>query len=208
MLHAIHHFMGSLLTLTTESAMKVYKRVKPIGAPPGEYLSSRLLNRQIKYVMHLLHREIYRSVLEGLEKSLKSRSKESWGPSFCALLVLCLCIEELQTAADTFIICDIQKDGEASAYNRNQSFEACLALEERPFQQCTRLFHDIYRSRREASVGGSSRDGGFNPLRVLACDGKSVNLDKPTDEMAKSIYGMIYNSCKLVQCPRGEEIHY
>lgn len=185
-----------MLTLTEESKFEVYQRVEQIGAPPGEYLTSRLLNRQIKYVMHLLHREIYQSVLEGLEKSLKSNTKkDSWGVSFCTLLLLCLCIEELQTAADTFVMSDIRRDGIFSAHTRNESSDACTALEEYPFQQCTQLFHDVYRSRREVKVGGGSRDG-LNPFRDLADRKKSLMSDEATERMVKEVYDLIYNSRK------------
>ena len=190
--------MGSMLTLTKESKSEVFQNVEQIGAPPGEYLTSRLLNRQIKYVMHILHREIYQNVLEGLEKSLKSNSKkDSWGTSFCTLLLLCLCIEELQTAADTFVMGDMRRDGAFSVHTRSESSDACTALEQYPFQQCTRLFHDVYRSRREGKVGGGSRDG-LNPFRDLANRKKRIALEESTDEMVKEVYKMICNSRK--QC--------
>ena len=197
MLHGIHHFMSSMLTLTEESKSAVYEKVERFGAPPGEFLTSRLLSRQIKYVMHLLHREVYQIVLEALEKSLKSNTKkDSWGTSFCTLLLLCLCIEELQTAADTFVVSDIRKDGISSAHTRSESSEACTALEEYPFQQCTRLFHDVYRSRREVKVGGGGSRDGLNPFRDLAGRKKSLIMNEATDEMVMEVYNMICNSRK------------
>jgi hypothetical protein len=199
MLHAIHHFMGTLLTLSPKSARKVYQHVEPIGAPKGRDLSSRLLNRQIKYVMRQLKHEICTYVLEGLEKSLKSRARDSWSTSFCTLLVLCLCIEELQIASDSFVVCDMEKEareGKKSVFNRAQSLKACSELDENPFQQCTRLFHDVYRSHREGIVGRSGRECGFNPLRVLAGEGTRVELDRATDVMTNSIYDLIRKSRK------------
>lgn len=200
MLHGIHHFMNSMLTLTEKSESEVYQNVEQIGAPPGEYLTSRLLNRQIKYVMHILHREMYQNLLEGLEKSLKSSSrKDSWGTSFCTLLLLCLCIEELQTAADMFVMGDMRRDGAFAAHTRRESSDACTALEEYPFQQCTRLFHDVYRSRREVKVGGGSRDG-LNPFRDLANRrNKRIVLEESTDKMVKEVYDLICNSRKQFQ---------
>ena len=193
MLHAIHYFMSHSLTFTEESASKVYQNVQPFGAPQEAYLSSRLLSRQVKYAMHKLHREITVEVLEGLEKSMRSRTRDSWGPSFCAILVLCLCIEGLQIAADTFIVYDWEKceeEGIESQYRRSQSAEACQALEDYPFQQCTRLFHDIYRSHKEGN--GGERKEGFNPLRALHEEGVTKGLDQATDRMARSINSIIY----------------
>jgi hypothetical protein len=117
--------MGSLVTFTSDSATNAYERVPQYGIPPEPYLSSRLLNRQLKFVMHRLHRDITRELLEGLEKSMRSCTKNAWGPSFCAILVLCLCIEGLQTAADTFVICDKITEGDKSDYRREQSQAAC-----------------------------------------------------------------------------------
>ena len=197
MLHAIHYFMSRILTFTEESANKVYQNVQPFGGPQEPYLSSRLLSRQVKYAMHKLHREITTEVLEGLEKSMRTRTRDSWGPSFCAILVLCLCIEGLQTAADTFIVCDWEKcerEGVESQYSRTQSAEACQALDDYPFQQCTRLFHDIYRSHKEGN--GGERKEGFNPLRALRYEDATKGLDQATDQMVRSIYSIIYHQCK------------
>ncbi|TVY80421.1 hypothetical protein LSUE1_G003277 [Lachnellula suecica] len=195
MLHAINYFMKTLITFSEESARTVYQTVQPYGATLEPYLSSRLLNRQIKYAMHKLSKEITLEVLEGLERSMRSRTKDSWGTSFCAFLVLCLCMEALQVACDIYVVCDMekcQKDGSDSAYNRSQSYQASLQVDENPFSQCKRLFHDIYRSHKESNRG--AREAGFNPLRNLATNDMKTGLDPAADAMVKSIYSMICHS--------------
>ncbi|RDL41411.1 uncharacterized protein BP5553_01390 [Venustampulla echinocandica] len=189
MLHAIRYYMKSLVTLSEESASVVYSSLP--DSPPyysqTAYPCSRLLNRQIKYAMDKLSREITRKVLQGLERTMRSRL--SWGPSFCVLLLLCLCMEELEIAAHIFVVSDIEKEGAKSAYNRRQSSTACQILEDNPFLQFKRLFHDIYRTH-----GGSRRGPGFNPLRSVAKHGGCSELDPPGDRMVQSIYQMICGS--------------
>lgn len=195
MLHAIHYFMGSLVTFTADSAADVYARSPNYKVvPPEPYLSSRLLNRQLKFVMHRLHREITREVLEGLEKSMRSRTKDAWGPSFAAILVLSLCIEGLQTAADTFVVCDKIKEGEKSGYRREQSRKACKEIEDYPYERCTRLFHEIFKTWKEGN--GGAREGGFNPLRAVE-RGVETGLDEPTDVMVRSVYGWVVENRKF-----------
>jgi hypothetical protein len=199
MLHAIHYFMGSLVTFTPDSAANVYEGSPHYNIPPEPYLSSRLLNRQLKFVMHRIHREITRKVLEGLEKSMRSRTKDAWGPSFAAILVLCLCIEGLQTAADTFVVCDRIKEGNKSGYRREQSRAACEHVEEHPYEKCSRLFHEIFQTRKEGN--GGAREGGINPLRALE-GGLPTGMDSATDAMVRSIFGWVNDARKLTL--RGE----
>jgi hypothetical protein len=178
--------MAQLLTFSDETAEMVHQIVHPYGAQRDQHLSSRLLSRQIKYAMHKLHRDILKDVLEGLEKSMRARTKDTWGASFCTILLLAVCIEGLQTAADTFVVCDIEKSSRAgisSQYSREKSFEACQNLDDYPFHQSTRLFHDIYRSHKDSNSGGKE---GFNPLRSLPA-GVERDLDAPTREMVKEI---------------------
>jgi hypothetical protein len=197
MLHAIHYYMGSLITFSPDCAANIYANCDNLDVPQEPYLSSRLLNRQLKYVMHRIHKDITREVLESLEKSMRSRTKDTWGPNFCSILVLCLCIEGLQTAADTFVVCDIKKEGAASEFKREQSWQACEAVEDYPFQKCTSLFHEIYRS---SKVGnGGAREGGFNPLRAMEVGAETgLDSDAATEWMVREIYTMVYNCRKLI----------
>jgi hypothetical protein len=193
MLHAIHYFMGRLITFSESSVVKVQQQVQRIGGPQGRYITSRLLNRQIKFIMYRLQRDLTGKVLNGIENAMKSRRQDLWGPSFCATMVLCLCIEKLQSAADTFVVCDMYLKDNEPEYSRSQSAKACLALDEYPFQACTELFHFAYRSNSGAS--GCRGEQGFNPLRVLAGSSAGTGLDAPTEAMARSIYNLI-STCR------------
>lgn len=190
MLHAIQYFMGRLITFTEESAKTVYPIVEYYGAPRAEYLSSRLLNRQIKFAMHTLHRETTKKVLEELERLMRTRKKDGWGPSFCAILLLCFCIESLQTAAETYVICDLSRCGRVGIMpecSLRQSFVACQTLDEYPFQRTTKLFHDIFQTHRTRQ--------GFNPFQSLSA-GMLTALDPPTNAMAEGIYNTLQTHCR------------
>ncbi|PVH78181.1 hypothetical protein DL98DRAFT_516856 [Cadophora sp. DSE1049] len=190
-LHAMHYFMGSLLTFTPSSVESIYRR---LGRQPNRsesFHSSRLLSRQVKHIMHKLHRETTAVVLESLEKSLRGRTKDYWGPSFCAILVLCLCMENLQTAADTLVVCDMQKTKGREGFVRAQSQDACQLLEDLPLAQCNRLLHEIYRSHKEGT--GGAREAGFNPLRALH-HGEETGLDGRANEMIHEVYGVMFNN--------------
>jgi len=188
--------MGALVTFSERSTREIYNAVWPSFIPQS-YLSSRLLNRQIKYAMHKLQREITLNVLEDLERSLRTRTKDSWGPSFCAILILCLCIEGLQGAADLMVVCDIRQNGNEASYTRDQSWAACQELDEHPFQQCNKLFHDIYKSRKGDGNAGGRGDKEFNPLKMAAKE-ERMSIDSATEGMVKLIYGVVYQSCEYI----------
>jgi hypothetical protein len=165
---------------------------------PEPYLSSRLLNRQIKYVIHEIQQDLTIELLDGLEKALQSRSKDSWALSFCTILVLSLCIEYIETAADIFVVCDIKKEaneGSQSEYRRDYSSEVCSKLDDYHFQQCTQLVHNNFKSHRN---NGGEKEGGFNPLMPgIEIDG-NTSWDQATKEMILSIRGIIQNSSELI----------
>jgi hypothetical protein len=181
--------MGMLVTFTEASGDEVHQKLEWEGIPRAPHLSSRLLNRQIKYAMHKLQREITREVLDGLEKLMRSRTRDAWGPTFCTILLLCFCIEGIQTAAETFIVCDIEKsqiDFQTAKFNQEHCFTACKNLDTYPYQQTTTLFNEIFRTQRRREA--------FNPLRSLR-ESAITGLEGPADLMAQSIFST-FDSCK------------
>ena len=152
------------------------------------HISSRLLNRQIKYAMLQVQVEETMAVLDELEKSLKTKTIDTWASTFCTILILCLCMENLQTAADTFIIASIEKDGERSKYRREQGLEACQALEQFPYENCVRFFHEVYRSHKEARA--------FNPLQE-DLGSEQLGWNRPKREMVEGIRRLMDKQSKF-----------
>jgi len=189
--------MRRLLTFSDASVRDIHRTMNYFESDeePEPYLSSRLLNRQIKHVISKIQQELTMEVLDGLEKSLRSRSKDSWAPSFCTILVLSLCIELIETAADIFVVCDIEKEGSKSEYRRNHSSEACSQLDNYPFRQCTQLFHDIFKSHRDNSGG---KEGGLNPLMLNVETDGNTGWDQATKDMIHSIRSIIWDSSGLM----------
>jgi hypothetical protein len=195
MLHAIHFYMGMLTTFTPSSATVVYAGCNNYSVLQP-YLSSRVLNRQLKYAMHLYHRELTRSVLNDLEKTLRSRTKDVWGSAFAAILVLGMCIENLQAAADLYVVCDVKKEGDASEVRRSMSEEACKLVEELMWSKCTRLFYEIYRSGTPSNTG---RERGFNPLKAMREGTEAgLELDRATKELVRNVWSLMRGNCKLI----------
>jgi len=167
-LHAMLYFMSSLLTFTPSSAQNIDENLQRLGHSPSkldDFPSSRLLSRQIKGTVFRLQEETTADVLALVEKSLRRRTQDHWAPSFATILIVCLCIENLETAAHTLVECDMLRADGGKGFGRSKSLEACKALENGPFAQCKRLLHEIYRSNKESN--GGARDGGFNPFKTF-----------------------------------------
>ena len=143
-------------------------------------VSSKLLNRQIKFVIHTIHRELTKDVLEGIERLLRSRTKSSWPFTFTTIIMLCLGVEDLQIAAQAFATTQNSIEG----LRLESANKACSSLEEFPINTLIRLFHDIYRTNRGMSRGkiGPAQEKGFNPLAAKPAPGDSSGLDDPAAE--------------------------
>jgi hypothetical protein len=189
-LHAMHYFMARILTFTKDSASMV-KRVSrnDLGLHlPSDVISSRLLNRQIKYAMHILHRRQTKTVLQEFERHLKKREQAGWPISFGVVLILCLCMEDIQIAANNFVF----SDTEISPGLRSESYKACWQLEDKPYRQCTQLFHDMYRSYKQPN--GHASEGGFNPIAQDGC--QNSNWSQATQDMVYDIRQIIADSSR------------
>jgi hypothetical protein len=107
------------------------------------------------------------------------------------------------------VVCEIIEKGESEAsFTRDQSYNACEELDKYPFRQCTKLFHDVYRTHRDGGVATKGCDEkGFNPLRN-ASEARRMDLDQCTEGMVRTVFGIVHNSCKftLPSCYQGENI--
>ena len=164
MLHAMYYFMGTTLTITDTSKECVgeYLR-KPTMRPYDSNIISRLLNRQIKSAMHALRIEVMREVLEELEKELRTKSKAVWATCFCVTLILCLCIENAQTAMDAYTMHTRVHGAPNETPSSEATIETCRKLDDLLFSHLLELFHAIYKTRQDSKQYNGGR--GYNPIR-------------------------------------------
>lgn len=161
MLHAMHYFMSRIITFTKESAERAIEGLqKPHTLKFAQTISSTLLNLQIKQAMKGLLSEMTTAVLEELETAMsKSNTKAaSWADIFCVTLILCMCIEAVQVASDSYATAALRKDPNCGL----DRLGICRALDEKPFKILTELFHMAYKTRRV----NRKRPLGFNPIRI------------------------------------------
>lgn len=195
----MQYFMGRILTFTKDSSSmvtKVSRNTLGIDIPP-DTVSSRLLNRQLKHAMHILREAQTKTVLEEFERHLKKREQTEWPVSFCVVLILCLCIEDIQMATNNFV----NNDSGMSHDLHNESYQTCRELEDKPYRQYTQLFHDMYRSHKQPN--GHAIDGGFNP--ILQVGGYETCWSQDRRDMISSIRQLIKDSggCIIFTNPTG-----
>lgn len=164
----MHFDMSALLLLTEESANKAIQSLRAPGRLPYQRtLSSKLVTTQIKHVLCRLLRDECRGLLQSLGKAIASADKAAWASCFCAILILCMCVEMTQVDTDlhvTYKMRTMHERDETSTLTRDASITRCTTLEHGPIAHCISMFHECMRS-----YQGKARDKknqrGYNPLR-------------------------------------------
>jgi hypothetical protein len=158
-LHAMHYSMTKLVTFVPESTA-ILSPVVPEGwgSQKKQFISSKLLNRQVKVAIHRQLKKAQVAILEGYEKELRKRTKAAWPIAFSVVLILCLCAEDIQIAAENFA--SYAEDG--CPTDRTKSRDACVQLETLSYEQCGRLFHEVFATLKKPTGHGGK--GSFNPL--------------------------------------------
>jgi hypothetical protein len=170
MLYAGYRFMNTGVRFTHASFSTVKESVKK---PPAQNITSRLicrlLNRQLKYAVNDIMKRETSNLLEDLQKELYRKSKSAWATTFCVLLILCICIEEVQTAMEGLVLhsrenpSSVKPDGE-------EAILVCRRLDDFPFAHMCELFHMVFKSHKISDTSAGKRrkksdTAGFNPLR-------------------------------------------
>jgi hypothetical protein len=159
-LHAMHHFMTTIIEFTDESAVTVARQSENLLGDhyrQDRYDSSRLLGRQLKHAMHDLQEQQTETLLEDLERCLRKKERDEWPTWFCVLIILCLATEDVQVAIDNFVVNNklIINDSEVF-HELRESHQDCWNLEDKLSHQFTQLFHDVFQTHK--------RSDGFNPI--------------------------------------------
>lgn len=144
------------------------------------WVTPRVVNRQIKAVIDDLLLRDMQQLFENFSKSLKPKSRREWAPCTAAFLVLCLFMESVETAADTFVVAlnEISlRNHTTPEYKREDALNINKEVENMPFKQFAYQFHQIYQTH--------SRDASTKPFNPLVDDSwlQQGEMDAPAMEM-------------------------
>ncbi|KAK3692621.1 hypothetical protein B0T22DRAFT_19934 [Podospora appendiculata] len=164
-IYAMHHVMSRHLCLTRQTIIN-------LGAsklvPQNEtFVTPRVLNRQIKSVIDEMMIKEMTALFENFSKSLKPKSRREFAPCLAAFLVLCLFMEAVEAAADTFVMTDNEialRTPHKPSWKRSFALAINREVENLPFKQFAFQFHQIYQTHSRDSAARS-----FNPLADDEC---------------------------------------
>ncbi|CZR65269.1 uncharacterized protein PAC_15169 [Phialocephala subalpina] len=170
MLYAGYRFMSTGVRYTHTSFSAVAGSIKN---PPFQNITSRLvsrlLNRQLKYAVNEVMKRETASLLEELQRELYSKKKSAWATTFCVILILCICMEEVQTAMEGLVLHLREHPGSANA-DEDEVITVCRRLDDLPFAHMCELFHMAFKTHKIGDMSSGKRKRkssttGFNPLR-------------------------------------------
>jgi hypothetical protein len=167
----ITHMMTRTLTLVENTKEEVYSKLwSPPRAVFGAHSSSRLLNKQLKFILAPLHRESWTNLLDSVQKTLLVEHKAkrgSWATLLACLLTLAMTMESVQIS----IRCkEATEKHEGAIPEDNDDATLDLARMEEKWTILLELFHKRY-----------SR---FNPLGK---EDHRDQLDIPSRDFARNI---------------------
>jgi hypothetical protein len=173
-LYAMQSFMSTSITLLRDSAAEI---LDSLPRPrPSQHLYTKnpsvyLVNIEVKIVMLSLMQETYLDILEELERALCHKGPALWAPTFCCIMILCMCAEIVQTTTDLRIVNSVDDkaksatgpDKNDNSMSRDDSIAVCRRLDDLPIASAMNSFHLVYRTNKPTR-DGSKRDDNFNPI--------------------------------------------
>ncbi|XXH05161.1 hypothetical protein Hte_011586 [Hypoxylon texense] len=181
-IYVMHYVLTRQLCLTNATIVSL--RDTNLVSQNNPWLTARVLNRQVKAVLDELLLKEMQSLFDGFSKSLKPKLRKEWAPCLAAFLALCLFMETVEAAADTFVISQNEiamRNRSRPEYRRDFALALCREIDNMPFKQFAYQFHQIYQTH--------TRDTGakaFNPL-VDANAGQIAELDPAAAEMVAAL---------------------
>lgn len=203
MLHAMQYFMTKSVTILRDSSEDVLNSLpRPMEFEYSHNPHLRLVNIQIKHMMYSLIRETYLDVLEELEKELRPKDPALWAPTFCCIMILCMCAEMVQTTADFRIVNALDDknkstsglDKNGNSPSRDDSIDVCRKLDDLPIANVASIFHLIYKTAKLRD--GSKREESFNPIR----DGLDIVRKAKLGQDVEEFVGRIHAVTKDREC--------
>jgi hypothetical protein len=176
--------MAQILVFTDGSADAAINCLnRPTRLPYNRTLTSKVITLQIKQVMHKLVRGQTSELLGWLQTTMCSNNprKGDWASSFCAILILCMCAEMVQSATDLKTVHMMSEEGYIKL-SRAKSMEECREM---PISYFIGLFHSIFRSFQRTGIRKNER--GFNPIRDGLTVGNKKDLEEPITQLVDDI---------------------
>jgi hypothetical protein len=204
-IYAMHFVMTRHLCLTQQNIAQL----EPTGlvSQGVPWVTSRVLNRQIKAVIDdMLCREM-QLLFENFSKSLKPKQRREWAPCLASFLILCLFMESVEMAADMFVISDNEinlRHHYSPAWKRSFVLDVNSQIENMPFKQFAFQFHQIYQTHSRDAAARS-----FNPLMDDACF-EQDELDHDATDMVQQLRRFVNEDCESVlsEPPEGEMLTF
>ncbi|KAK2029868.1 hypothetical protein LX32DRAFT_587774 [Colletotrichum zoysiae] len=185
-IYGAHFVMTRHLCITRPSVVSL----QDSGLVPQEvpWVTPRVLNRQIKAVIDELLLKDMQHLFDSFSRSLKPKSRQEWAPCMAAFLVLCLFMESVETAADTFVVAlnEISlRNHTPPEYKRQDALNINREVENMPFKQFAYQFHQIYQTH--------SRDASMKPFNPMLENSwaEQGDLDGPAMEMVMRLRELI-----------------
>lgn len=190
-IYAMHFAMTRHLCMTQRNI----NELRPTGLVPQgvPWVTPRVLNRQIKAVLdEMLCREM-QLLFENFSKSLKPKLRREWAPCLASFLVLCLFMESVEVAADTYVVSDNEinlRHHYSPAWKRAFVLDVNAQIENMPFKQFAFQFHQIYQTHSRDAAARS-----FNPLLDDACF-ELAELDRHATDMVRKLRRFVDDDCE------------
>lgn len=180
--HLTNYIMSRPILFTESSAANIIEKLGD-KYPESKYFSSRLLNRQIKHVIHLVSLRLLNRVLGDLEKIIRSRQFSLWSLSVPTILVLCLSVEQIQTQADAHIT-TLKASSSLPHHWIQEPQTSCGLLENMFTSNLFKIFHCVYRT----------RQAGTNPLaHVPASKDPIIHEDGAEKEIIETLRSIMFD---------------
>lgn len=164
-------FMSHSLTLVEDTKESVYMKLKNKPKNPfGHHTCARWLNKQIKFLLSTLHRQVMKEVLNKVQDTLRvSKRKNLWAPLFSSIVVFAMTTGALQVT----VRCKEETDKQEGTIEQDdrKANKEIAEMDER-FDLLKNLFHQAFRT---------LLPGGLNPLRDLP---DRDNLDPASQTLA------------------------
>ncbi|KAL8810912.1 MAG: hypothetical protein Q9200_002214 [Gallowayella weberi] len=183
------YIMTHSLTLVEDTKDTVYEQLwNPPGEKFGHHTCARLVNKQFKFLLSPLHRDLLKNVLNKVQQNLRSSDKKKvfWAPLFACMVILAMTIETLQVS----VRCKEQTDKQEGTIDQDdKTADKAIAEMDDRYDFLKNLFHQGYRT---------LQPKGLNPLRCPQDRGRLE--DGASQSLAAKASDIVEHYRKFIQC--------